>query len=463
MMPSATGRPGARVRGAEVRTALLALLAGAAPALAQQSGPSATLVADGAEALAPGESVTLDEAIRLALRVQPSVVNARSIVVNADATRKLAFGAYLPNVNATGTGSTLFSESARPDPVTGIPVLAGSSTQSVSFGLNANLLLFTGFQRGANSRAALALIDNARFGAVNAEYQVRLLVSNQFYATLAAGELVKVRQASVRRAEEQLRTASAKLKAGSATKSDSLRSLVQLGNAQADLATASATLVQAEATLGQYVGGTGRVRASGDSLLTAAPAALDLETLRAEAIARSPAVQAVEATAAANRAQLAAAKSAYYPTVTANGSLSFNGNNLGNYQLFQQRQLSIGVNWPLFNRFQRESNIMQQTIQIELADATAADTRRQVGATVTGQLALADAAAERIRITAVNVEAAREDLRVQRTRYEAGSSTILDVLTSQEALNQAEVNVINARFDWLRAKAQLEALIGRTL
>jgi outer membrane protein TolC len=39
----------------------------------------------------------------------------------------------------------------------------------------------------------------------------------------------------------------------------------------------------------------------------------------------------------------------------------------------------------------------------------------------------------------------------------------VDVLTSQEALNQAEVDVVNARFDYLRSKAQLEALIGRTL
>ena len=40
---------------------------------------------------------------------------------------------------------------------------------------------------------------------------------------------------------------------------------------------------------------------------------------------------------------------------------------------------------------------------------------------------------------------------------------ILKRLTSQEALNQAEVDVVNARFDYLRAKAQLEALMGRTL
>jgi outer membrane protein TolC len=37
------------------------------------------------------------------------------------------------------------------------------------------------------------------------------------------------------------------------------------------------------------------------------------------------------------------------------------------------------------------------------------------------------------------------------------------VLTSQENLNQAEVDVVSARYAFLRAKAQLEALIGRSL
>jgi outer membrane protein TolC len=78
-------------------------------------------------------------------------------------------------------------------------------------------------------------------------------------------------------------------------------------------------------------------------------------------------------------------------------------------------------------------------------------------------LASLSAARSKIEITQTSVAAAREDLRVQQERYRLGASTIVDVLTSQEALNQAEVDVVVARFDYLRAKAQLEALIGRTL
>ena len=98
-----------------------------------------------------------------------------------------------------------------------------------------------------------------------------------------------------------------------------------------------------------------------------------------------------------------------------------------------------------------------------MADAKAADERRAVEAELTARLAELEAAQSKIEITQTSVAAATEDLRVQQERYRLGASTIVDVLTSQEALNQAEVDVVNARFDYLRAKAQLEALIGRTL
>ena len=84
-------------------------------------------------------------------------------------------------------------------------------------------------------------------------------------------------------------------------------------------------------------------------------------------------------------------------------------------------------------------------------------------AELTARLAELDAARTRTEITQTSVAAATEDLRVQQERYRLGVSTIVDLLTSQEALNQAEVDVVNARFDYLRAKAQIEALIGRNL
>ncbi len=92
---------------------------------------------------------------------------------------------------------------------------------------------------------------------MDARFQQALTTTNQFFDALAAAQLVRVREASVRRAEEQLKVSVAKLRAGSATRSDSLRSLVTLGNARLDLIQAQTDLATAEASLARLIGETG--------------------------------------------------------------------------------------------------------------------------------------------------------------------------------------------------------------
>ena len=82
---------------------------------------------------------------------------------------------------------------------------------------------------------------------------------------------------------------------------------------------------------------------------------------------------------------------------------------------------------------------------------------------ITTYLAQLDAAGTSIAITQTSVAAGEENLRVVMQRYQVGVASIVDVLTAQASLDQAKVDAVNARFDYLRAKAQLEALVGRPL
>ena len=134
---------------------------------------------------------------------------------------------------------------------------------------------------------------------------------------------------------------------------------------------------------------------------------------------------------------------------------------LGNYkETFQWR---FGLSWTLFNGFTREQNQVTASVSRDVAESRAADTRRQVNAQLTQQLAALSTTYEQISIAQDNLAAATEDLRVQNERYRVGAATILDLLTSQAALTQAEVNVVQTRFNYLIARAQVEAVVGRTL
>jgi len=414
--------------------------------------------------VAQDRAVTLAEAVRLSVRVQPGMVQAQGEIETAAAQRRSAWGAYLPSVTAGSSANDFFSEGAsRIDPVTGQLLSGNTTNRSLNASLRASVDLFTGFRRGAELKAANAGQAQAEAGLVDARFQQVLVTTNQFLDALSAAQLMSVREASVRRAEEQLKVSVAKLHAGSATRSDSLRSLVTLGNTQLDLIQAQTDLATAEAGLARLVGEAGRVRALDDSSFRLVVAPGDTAALRQEAEARSPRIQTAVASANLAQANLRASRSAYWPSLTLGASTSWNGSRTANYTFFNQRQVSLALSWDIFNGFDRELTIAQREASLDVAEASSADERRAVDAELTQRLAELEAARSKIDITATSVAAATEDLRVQQQRYQLGASTIVDVLTSQEALNQAEVDVVNARFDYLRAKAQLEALIGRTL
>ena len=408
-------------------------------------------------------AVTLADAIERAERVQPRMIQAQGTVKNADARVRSARGAYLPNLNVTSSAANFYSQGQRIDQSTGQIVASNSSNTSVNGGVTTSIELFDGFRRSAETRAASANRESALESLEDNRFQQQLTTTNQFFDVLAAIQLVRVRESSVRRADEQLKVSIARLRAGAAIRSDSLRSLVTLGNARVQLINAQTQLTTAEANLGRLVGSEGPVTAIDDSAFYRLAAPLDTVAIRVEALSQSPQVRTTEAATRSARASIGVARSGYWPTLTLGGNASINGSQQNDYKFLQQRQATLTVNWGVFNRFTREQNIASQRVLTEGAEATAGEARRQVLTSLTARLAELDAAQVRTGITQTSLAAATEDLRVQQERYRLGVATIVDVLTSQESLTQAEVDALTARFDYIRARAQIQALIGRKL
>lgn len=403
--------------------------------------------------------VTLNEAIQRALQVQPAMAVARGDQRNTSASKRSAYGAFIPTVSVGASAAR--SNVGRIDATTGRPI---PPEYTYTGSLNASLELFDGFRRIANLKATSALNDAADAGVVDARFQTTLQTKQTFYTAVANEALVRVAEAQLTRAQQQLQISVEKLRAGSATRSDSLRSRVEYGNARIELLRAKANLATAQADLGRQIGVDGPVRAAFDSTLPSMP---DTTELRQTALSSSPAVDQADARASAARAQVWSARAQYWPSVVVSYNNNRQGSDNPNWPFFsnfpETFQWRFGLSWPLLNGFTREANQVSASADRDIAVSRAADTRRQVNALVTQQLAVLATAFEQITIARENMAAANEDLRVQNERYRVGAATILDLLTSQAALTQAEVNVVQTQFSYLIARAQLEATVGRAL
>lgn len=406
-------------------------------------------------------AVTLDEAVQRALTVQPAMVQARGAVRTAGAAERTAWGNFLPTVSLNASSNRQSGNAFNP---TTNEIRSDPASTAYSGGISASLTLFDGFRRYANRRATGAAYDAAGAGLVTERFDVVLGTKRVFYDALAREELVRVAEAQVRRAEQQREIAVRKLAAGSATRSDSLRASVDLGNARLALLKARADLATARADLGRQIGIEGQVGAVADSAFPELP---DTTDLRRTALAASPQVVAAEAEAQAARAQVGVARAQYWPTVTAAYSTSASARDVAPWDALDPYvsnwTFRVSLNWTLFNGFTREANQVAADVQRDNAEARAAEARRTVQARLTQQLAALLTAYEAIEISRATLAAATEDLRVQQERYRVGAATILDLLTSQAALTQAEVSLVQARFNAQLARAEVEALVGRAL
>jgi len=404
--------------------------------------------------------VSLAEAVRRALDVQPAVVQARGDQRNAAASQRAAVGAFLPSISIGGSSNR--ASSNRYNSATGEIVTVPSNT-SYSGSLGASLDLFDGFRRFATKSATSASADAADAGFANQRAQVTAATQQLFFTALAQEELVRVAEAQLQRAKEELQIAVNKFQAGAATRSDTLTATVDLGNGQLALLQANANLATAQANLGRQIGVDQLVRAVPDTTL---PSLLDTTRLRAEVLDSAPQVQQAAAATRMARALVTVARTQYFPTVSMSYSNAYTGLDAPwstTQSYVNNWSLRFSLNWPLFNGFTREANQVSASVTRDVAEALAADTRRSVNAQLTQQLAAVTTAYAQIRITGTNIVAATEALRVTQERYRLGAGTLLDLLTAEANLTQAQVNQVQARYNYLIARALVEALVGHAL
>ncbi len=418
-------------------------------------------------ALAAQESarpITLDEAVRLAKRNAPAAVQARNAVRQQAGTVRSRYAAYLPTLSfgaganrQNGTRYLLDLDTILPNDV---PWRANHS-------LSSNLEVFDGGRRWFELQAARAGVDAAEASEVAQEFTVSLNVKQQFYAVLAAREQQGAAAKQLEQAAEQLKAANARVGAGAATRSDSLRSVIAVGNARLAVLAAENALAGANASLSRLVGSPTLVTAAPDDQRDAALRVTRSDTELLALAEQGPAVRQAIAAADAAKQNSRAAKTPYLPTLSLGLSQSYAASQPGFALLGDTRNKNIAtnlrVNFTVFNGLNREQQMLQASLAEQNAQAALRDAKLNARQLMIQQLGTLRTAEARVEIQQQSVLAGEEDLRVQQERYNLGAGTLLDLLASQSTLISARQALIQARLDARTARAQIEALIGRDL
>lgn len=410
--------------------------------------------------------LSLAEVVALAERNAPAVIHAVGQTRATSAAVRAAYGAFIPSLSLSAGANRQLPARSGTQVVNGQVQTFSTEPWSYNAGLGASVDLFTGGARFFELQQARAQADAAKVDVTEQRALAGLAAKQQYFDVLASVESEAAARAQLELANQQLSLSILHLKARTVTRSDSLRSEILVHNGQLALTAARTARAQAEASLTRIVGTGYPVTASEGDSLDAPELATPDETLRALAL-DGPLVHQSAAQLQAAKAALRIRWAAYLPSVTASYSRSGTGTSTAfewtGQDLSYAGAVRLAVSLPVFDQFQRSSQIASAKAALDDAEASLRDTRLAALESLTQSLGAWRAATERVATQSATLEAAEEDLREHQEQYKFGTSTLLDVLTSEATLVQARHDLIQARYDRRIARAQLEALTGRSL
>jgi len=411
--------------------------------------------------------ITMAEAVDLALKNSLRAVEARGAVRTSAAATRSAYAAFLPNLTLTAAATRRLPFNGPATQIqNGQVVTLPSFPWTYATGVGANVEIFGGgdrifhIQESKATETATQQTERAeQFGAV-------LDAKQQYFNILGYREAVLAAQAEIDQAEQQFRAASLRVRAGTATITDSLTSEIQLRNARLDLSQAQNNVLVSNAALTRAVGTPYAVTASDAD--TASLVGLSMTEADLLGLAENgPEVQAAKAQVDAARAASKASKSPYLPSISASYNYTGSGVDqffgLGDRQYYYNGALRFSLSYPIFDQLNREENVVRASVAEDNAKAAMRDALLAARLNFATFIGSYRTAAERVDAQSASLAGALEALRVQQQRYQVGASTLVDLLTAQTQVNTTRQELIRARYDQRVAKAQLESLVGRNL
>jgi outer membrane protein TolC len=429
----------------------------AAPARAQQDVPVYDLA----------------QCIDIALDSSRSLAIARETTASARHGVRQAWSAFLPNL----TSSYTFQRSERTDfdyeirdPLTGDVIDKmdlETKYKDKRLSLNSNFNVFGGFGKFGELKSARNTQRAAEAEQAYSRQLVIQAVSVAYINLLRNQRLLSVAEEARDLAGRELEKTETYHRIGSAARSDVLQAKVRLEQTRLDEIRARNAVAQAFADLAHAMNRPLLEHFDVDaSLLDAEHEPESLDTLFAEALAQRPDLQSGAFTLAAREGDVTVAGSQLWPQLNLFGSYALSENE-SEFRFGAQKSDATSwgyqVSWNIFDRLQTLSNRGRAKAQKRIAEYNLDQARLDVQLEVRQLYNSLVEARERITLTRETIANAQEQLRLAQERFRVGAGTMLDQITAQVNLSQAQSDEVQAISDAVIASLQLDRAVGRPL
>ncbi len=421
-------------------------------------------------ASAQTKALTLDQARQIALERNLSIAQAQNNVEAAQAGVLAATGNYLPTLSASGG----WNRSQREGPIT-IQGITIPNTKTVtnyfSTDLNLNYTIFDGFAReGTYTRSSANAIASEQTAA-RTRQSIVFQVESAYLNVLRNEQLVKVSEENLKRDQRQLERITESNRVGALSRADVYRQQSQVASDELSLINAQNSFDKAKADLLALIGlDVNENYAIADPSISTEISQSEFDAtisqynnfkeLSQRALAKRPDYVGAHESVRSAEGGVASARSGYLPTVSAFAGHGFSNSELS--KLTANKNLNWGINlrWNIFDGFGTNQALQSAQVQKKNAELSLQQTERNINVEVKKALLDLDAARKAYDVSQKGLTSATEDRKIAEERYNLGAGTLLDLLTGNAGLVNAQANKVNAVYNYITAKRNVEYSIG---
>lgn len=410
-----------------------------------------------------GQARELDLAgwVALAYQNSPAISSADASLLSSEASLTSSKSFLWPSLTLSAAASRSWSSVSLPG---GSIEDVEANSYSTSLSLSQELLQSGGQNWLYLESSELSLL------AAEADHKGEVLnvtmdVVSAYYSVLEAVELRKAAEAAHERSQSQLERTEALYEIGASTTLQLLQVQVQESGDRLTVSRREQSLFSAYSSLFNAAGvdrNIENLQINPDAVVEPLP----LESVHRISLdfTENPNLVSASFRARASELQSTAAGRAYWPSLRASAGWSWNDNTLNDVdRMFDNDGFNTGVNlsWNVFDGFLRESRIKSARASSLVSQASLETLENSVSSSIESLSNSLKIDIQYYSDSQLMLDQAQEQYRLSLMSYEMGALPLMDLLSAQSDLSQAEANLVSARVAALTSEASLMIQLGR--
>ncbi|MBQ6772308.1 MAG: TolC family protein [Bacteroidales bacterium] len=406
-------------------------------------------------------SLTLDQALEIALSESNTIKIADMTVEKTGYARKGSYAALYPNVSINGSYQRTLQKQV-------MVMDMGGQAMEIKVGRDNNI--------STSATASMPLVnaqlwESLKLSGMDVELAVEQARSSKiamvkqvkqaFYAVLLAQKSLDVVTSVYENAQKNYEKTEQRFNVGKASEVERLRAQVTMMNAEPNVSSAENSVLLATWQLKAVMGINldTEVQVVGD--LNDYTETMLTPYVSEDDISNNSSLLQLDIQDRMLESTIKMQKNQYLPTLAA--SINYNYSAMGDDELrwFPSSTAALSLTIPVFDGFQKHNAIKQSKVNRNMLALQREDAERNLRIGIRNyndQMALC---IKNYQAANATVEIAQKSYDISEKMYEVGKATLVELNDAQLALQQAQLTQAQAVYNFMVAKASLDELIGK--